>query len=81
MQEDHYQSIEQLREDYPNKDFEQGLTNSEAQRRLAENGPNKLETKKVSKWRLFIRQFHNMIIYILLVAALLTILMGIIQMR
>ncbi len=76
MQEDHYQSIEQLREDYPNKDFEQGLTNSEAQRRLAENGPNKLETKKVSKWRLFIRQFHNMIIYILLVAALLTILMG-----
>ena len=46
MQEDHDQSIEQLREDYPNKDFEQGLTNSEAQRRLAENGPNKLENKK-----------------------------------
>lgn len=62
--------------DYPNEDFEQGLSASEAKKRLLTNGPNKLETKKIPKWRLFIRQFHNMIIYILIVAALLTILMG-----
>lgn len=76
MKEDYYQSINQLMKDYPNEDFEQGLSASEAKKRLLANGPNKLETKKVPKWRLFIRQFHNMIIYILMVAALLTILMG-----
>lgn len=76
MKEDYYQSINQLMKDYTNEDFEQGLSANEAKKRLLANGPNKLETKKVPKWRLFIRQFHNMIIYILMVAALLTILMG-----
>lgn len=76
MKEDYYQSINQLMQDYPNGDFEQGLSVNEAKERLLVNGPNKLETKKVPKWRLFVRQFHNMIIYILIIAALLTILMG-----
>ncbi|QZO09828.1 HAD-IC family P-type ATPase [Enterococcus raffinosus] len=76
MKEDYYQSIKNLVKDYPNEEFEQGLSTKEAQERLLRNGPNKLETKKVSKWRLFIRQFHNMIIYILIIAALLTIVMG-----
>ena len=76
MKEDYYQSIKNLVKDYPNEEFEQGLSTKEAQERLLRNGPNKLETKKVSKWRLFIRQFHNMIIYILIIASLLTIVMG-----
>ncbi|WP_270328786.1 HAD-IC family P-type ATPase [Enterococcus malodoratus] len=76
MKEDYYQGINQLMQDYPNGDFEQGLSVNEAKERLLVNGPNKLETKKVPKWRLFVRQFHNMIIYILIIAALLTILMG-----
>lgn len=76
MKEDYYQNINQLMQDYPNGNFEQGLSANEAKERLLVNGPNKLETKKVPKWRLFVRQFHNMIIYILIIAALLTILMG-----
>lgn len=76
MKEDYYQSINQLKKDYPNADFEQGLSTGEAKKRLLTDGPNKLETRKTPKWQIFIRQFHNMIIYILIVAALLTILMG-----
>ena len=76
MKEDYYQSINQLKKDYPNADFEHGLSTEEAKERLLTDGPNKLETKKTPKWQIFIRQFHNMIIYILIVAALLTILMG-----
>ncbi|MEJ1325386.1 cation-transporting P-type ATPase [Latilactobacillus sakei] len=70
------QSIEDLQKDYPGNDFEQGLSQVEAQKRLATNGPNKLESKKTPKWQLFIRQFNNLIIYILIAAALLTTLMG-----
>lgn len=70
------QSIEALQKDYPGNDFEQGLSQVEAQKRLAANGPNKLESKKTPKWQLFIRQFNNLIIYILIAAALLTTLMG-----
>lgn len=40
------QSIEDLQKDYPGNDFEQGLSQVEAQKRLATNGPNKLESKK-----------------------------------
>lgn len=76
MKEDYHQSIHKLKKDYLNEDFEQGLTVSEAEKRLLADGPNKLETKKTPKCRLFVRQFHNMIIYILIVAALLTVLMG-----
>ncbi|MGG5317500.1 HAD-IC family P-type ATPase [Enterococcus sp. AZ072] len=76
MKEDYHQKLQQLQESYPQKDFEQGLSQQEAQARLAQFGPNKLETKKTPKWKLFLRQFHNMIIYILIVAMLLTLLMG-----
>lgn len=70
------QSSSELEKNYKNQDFEQGLSHEEAQRRLSEFGPNKLESKKTPKWKLFLRQFHNMIIYILIGAALLTVLMG-----
>lgn len=77
METKHYRLTENtLEKEYPLNDFEQGLTQVEAAKRLKENGPNKLETKQVPKWKLFVRQFNNMIIYILIAAALLTVLMG-----
>lgn len=76
MKEDYHQKLQQLKESYPLQDFEQGLSQQEAQARLAQFGPNKLQTKKTPKWKLFLRQFHNMIIYILIAAMFLTMLMG-----
>jgi Ca2+-transporting ATPase len=48
----------------------QGLTREEAERRLAQFGPNELvEKKKASPWMLFLEQFKDFLIIILLVAA------------
>jgi len=48
----------------------QGLTREEAERRLAQFGPNELaEKKKTPPWMLFLEQFKNFLIIILLVAA------------
>jgi Ca2+-transporting ATPase len=56
--------------------FETGLTEEEARRRLREYGPNKLtEEEKISKFRIFIHQFASPLIYILLLAALVTLLL------
>lgn len=52
-----------------------GLTQQEADKRLAENGPNALTAHVTPKWVIFLRQFNNVIIYILLVAAALTLVM------
>ncbi len=75
MKEDYHQKLH-LQKNYPLQDFEQGLTQTQARERLAQFGPNKLESKRTPKWKLFLRQFHNMIIYILIGAMLLTMLMG-----
>jgi magnesium-transporting ATPase (P-type) len=55
----------------------EGLTLEEAHRRLAEHGPNRLaEVRPVHPlWRLA-RQFHNLLIYVLLAAAFVTGLMA-----
>lgn len=53
-------------------DFEQGLTTKTAADRLAKNGPNELTTTVTPKWVIFLRQFNNVIIYILLFAAAFT---------
>ncbi|MFN3296655.1 MAG: cation-transporting P-type ATPase, partial [Caldimonas sp.] len=55
----------------------EGLTLEEARRRLAEHGPNRLaEVPPVHPlWRLA-RQFHNLLIYVLLMAAAVTGAMG-----
>jgi Ca2+-transporting ATPase len=48
----------------------QGLTRDEADRRLAQFGPNELaEKRKTPPWVLFLEQFKNFLIIILLVAA------------
>jgi magnesium-transporting ATPase (P-type) len=56
---------------------EEGLSTSEAEDRLEQFGRNKLpEEKKRSALIRFFAQFHNILIYLLLVAALITALMG-----
>ena len=47
----------------------QGLTQEEAERRLRIYGRNVLEEERIEKWRLFLRQSRSVLIYILLIAA------------
>jgi len=50
-----------------------GLSPDAAQRRLEEVGPNRLpEEPPVPGWRRFLRQFNNLLIYVLLAAAVVT---------
>lgn len=54
-----------------------GLTGAEAARRLAEHGPNELEAPRhVPAWALFLEQFRNLLIVILLVATALSAVLG-----
>ena len=54
-----------------------GLSNEEAQRRLVQFGPNELAAKKkISPWAIFFEQFKNFLIIILLVAVILSAIMG-----
>jgi magnesium-transporting ATPase (P-type) len=56
---------------------DQGLSRQEAQERLDKHGPNKLPgEEKPSALRRFLRQFQNLLIYILIIAAVLTALLG-----
>jgi len=54
-----------------------GLQADEVSRRLAEHGPNRLpEPPRPGAWRRFLTQFHNILIYVLLGAALVTALLA-----
>jgi magnesium-transporting ATPase (P-type) len=56
---------------------DQGLTQTEAQDRLARFGPNELpRPERPGLLRLFVRQFLNPLVYLLLAAALLSLLVG-----
>ena len=51
----------------------EGLTGAEAARRLAEHGPNRLpEVQGRGPFLRFLMQFHNVLIYVLLGAAVVT---------
>ena len=53
-----------------------GLTSEEAQRRLAQNGPNEIqEGEQTTLWQKFIDQFKDAMIVILLISAALSILL------
>ena len=55
----------------------QGLSRTEAARRLAEHGPNELQAvKPVPMWQLLLAQFKNILIIILLVATVLSAFLG-----
>ena len=57
-------------------DSQKGLTTETARARLEQFGPNKLETKPVSAWEVFLRQFKSAFIYLLLGALAVTIFLG-----
>ncbi len=58
-------------------DPEKGLTNDEAMNRLSVVGPNEIEKpKKVSGLKIFVRQFKNVLILLLLVAILISAILG-----
>ncbi len=60
-----------------NTDPSRGLSQKEVEERLQKYGPNKLKEKpKKSIWKMFFAQINDTMIYILLVAALLSIFMG-----
>jgi Ca2+-transporting ATPase len=57
-----------------NTDERNGLVSSEVDRRLIQYGPNRLSTKRGRPpWLRFLLQFHNPLIYILLVASVITV--------
>lgn len=68
--------LEDIKEEYQTEDFEEGLSSQEAKKRLEENGPNKIAVKQTPKWKIFLRQFNNMVIYVLIAAVILTLVMG-----
>ena len=54
-------------------DASEGLSTQEAARRLERDGPNKLaEAKREPRWRAFLRQFQDLLIIILLAAAVIS---------
>ena len=54
-----------------------GLSSAEAQRRVEQYGPNRLaEAPKQPRWRAFLRQFQDLLIIILLVAAVVSLLVS-----
>ena len=56
---------------------EAGLTAAEAARRLREFGPNRITPrKKVNVIRRFLREFHDPLVYILLIASVITLWLG-----
>lgn len=55
--------------------FPDGLDTQQAEARLEKFGYNEVNSKKTPKWQIFLRQFNNVIVYILLVAVALTLLM------
>ncbi|MBL8927636.1 MAG: HAD-IC family P-type ATPase [Pseudonocardia sp.] len=51
-------------------DVREGLSAAEAARRLVRDGPNRLaEAEREPRWKAFLRQFHDLLIIILLIAA------------
>jgi Ca2+-transporting ATPase len=53
-----------------------GLTTAEARARLEKYGYNELKVKKQSPFIRFLRQFHNALLYVLIVAAIVTFFLG-----
>lgn len=51
---------------------ENGLSEREAALRLKKDGPNELAVKKLSGWRIFFKQFQSPLIYLLILAGILT---------
>ena len=71
----HAQTFEQVLLDLQTQD--QGLSAQQALDRLAQHGPNRLaDIKPPSAWVRLARQFHNMLLYVLMAAAAVTAMLG-----
>lgn len=68
-------TLSELKSKYDIKDINSGLDSKQAQTRLEKYGTNELKFKKDSKLKLFLRQFNNVIIYVLIFSAILTLLL------
>ena len=56
---------------------EGGLSGSEAEKRLEKHGPHKLpEEEKISRLKILLHQFTSLLIYIVLMAAVVTAILG-----
>src|SRR5690606_38238560 len=56
---------------------DQGLAPDEAQRRLAQHGPNQLPQRRGRPaWLRLLQQFHNVLIYVMLASAVVTAALG-----
>lgn len=74
--EPYQKNTQELQDALELEDPLQGLSTKQAKKRLQENGKNMLTSKKTPNWLIFLRQFNNMIIYILIFAAALTVFLG-----
>jgi len=71
----HSQPAESLLEELGSS--ESGLSSDEAERRLAQWGPNRLANRAATPaWLRWLRQFHNLFIYVLLVSAAISLAIG-----
>ncbi|MDO5035373.1 MAG: cation-translocating P-type ATPase [Porphyromonas sp.] len=60
--------------------LQRGLTSTEVERRLEQYGENKLSHKKKTPiWKIFLNQFNNALVYVLIAAAILTAVVSIMQ--
>jgi P-type Ca2+ transporter type 2C len=60
--------------------IEKGLSGAEAQARLEKYGPNELQgEEKTPRWKVFLQQFQDVLIYILIVAAIISAIMGYVE--
>ena len=63
-----------------NVDLSQGLSEEEAKRRLAQFGPNELASAPpVPKWRKFLAQFQDPLVYLLIAATVISVIAGFIE--
>ena len=56
--------------------FEKGLSQQQALKLLAENGPNDLKKNEVKWWQILLRQFKSSFVYLLIIAAILALILG-----
>ncbi|MHC5269805.1 HAD-IC family P-type ATPase [Enterococcus sp. LJL98] len=74
--QDYLLTTKELLEKYELEALEIGQTSKNVEKKLNRDGKNELKSERTSKWTMLLRQFHNMIIYILMGSALLTLFMG-----
>ena len=66
MKENYQLTTDEIKKEYQLTDFTHGLSTQAVEKRLADEGHNIIEVKPTPKWKLFLRQFNNIVIYILL---------------